>query len=481
MLRPQVPALVCAIGLLGSACRGTREPDLGRLYDRPAQLIGEARTPVVVLPGLLGSKLEDGDSGDLVWGSFTLGCVDVDRPAGARQLGLPMVQGVPLRELTDSTVPTEVLDVLVADVGIFRGLELSAYVDILRTLAVGRYRDQSLGNSGAIDYGGLHYTCFQYAYDWRRDIAESAAALDRMIHDAQAAVRAGRAGGQAAAGLAPEGLHPVVPIKVDVIAHSMGGLVLRYYLRYGTQPLPADGSLPELTWAGAGPIRKAILIGTPSAGSVRALYQIVEGMNLHPLFPNYRPALLGTMPAIYQLLPRVRHRVVVDAESGEPVDFFDPEVWVRNGWGLMDPDEATYLEWLIPDVADAEARRQVALDHLRKSLALAEQFQRALDLPASPPPGTELILFAGDADDTDAMLEVQADGGLEVVGREPGDGTVTRQSALMDERLGQEWSSGLDSPVDWSRVQFLSSDHLGMTKDPVFIDNLLYLLLEDPR
>lgn len=29
--------------------------------------------------------------------------------------------------------------------------------------------------------------------------------------------------------------------------------------------------------------------------------------------------------------------------------------------------------------------------------------------------------------------------------------------------------------------QFLSADHLGMTKDPAFVDNLLYLLLEDPR
>jgi hypothetical protein len=28
---------------------------------------------------------------------------------------------------------------------------------------------------------------------------------------------------------------------------------------------------------------------------------------------------------------------------------------------------------------------------------------------------------------------------------------------------------------------FLFSDHLGLTKDPAFTDNVLYLLLEDPR
>jgi len=30
-------------------------------------------------------------------------------------------------------------------------------------------------------------------------------------------------------------------------------------------------------------------------------------------------------------------------------------------------------------------------------------------------------------------------------------------------------------------VLFLFRDHLGLTQDPAFIDNLLYLLLEEPR
>ena len=61
---------------------------------------------------------------------------------------------------------------------------------------------------------------------------------------------------------------------------------------------------------------------------------------------------------------------------------------------------------------------------------------------------------------------------------EPGDGTITLQSAPMDERLGQSWSSVLDSPVGWARVQCLAVDHLGMTEEPAFLDDLLYLLLE---
>jgi hypothetical protein len=60
----------------------------------------------------------------------------------------------------------------------------------------------------------------------------------------------------------------------------------------------------------------------------------------------------------------------------------------------------------------------------------------------------------------------------------PGDGTVTRSSALMDERETGEWSRRVQSPIHWASVLFLPSDHLGMTSDPTFTDNILYTLLE---
>ncbi|MEM9372690.1 MAG: hypothetical protein AAGA55_03520 [Planctomycetota bacterium] len=452
-----------------SACHAPRpEPDLGLLYNQAAMNIGDSRTPVVVIPGILGTKIEDDTTGQKIWGSFTFGAADADLPQGARTFALPMERGVPLSDLTDDGIPVDVLDVVVADVGIFRGLEFAAYVDILATLAAGNYRDESLGRSGAIDYGGLHFTCFQYSYDWRRDVSESARALHDHIVDAQWQVRQGR------------GLDADDPVRVDVVAHSMGGLVLRYYLRYGTQPLPEDGSLPELTWAGAEHIGRAYLIGTPSAGSVHSFRRLVEGLNLNPLFPNYRPAVVGTMPALYQLLPRPRHARVIDAD-GNPVDILDADVWASYGWGLADPETDGQLEWLLPEVDSAEERRAIAMDHLRKCLARADQFFRAIDAPVSPPTGTGIYLFAGDADETESVLRVDERGRIALESSEPGDGTVTRSSALMDERLGSEWSTGLESPIDFERVQFLNADHLGLTRSPAFTDNLLYYMLEDPR
>jgi hypothetical protein len=56
-----------------------------------------------------------------------------------------------------------------------------------------------------------------------------------------------------------------------------------------------------------------------------------------------------------------------------------------------------------------------------------------------------------------------------------------RSSALMDERVASDLKTRLVSPIQWDQVLFVFSDHLGITKDPAFADNLLYFLLESPR
>ena len=321
MPKPAV-LLLLPVCLLLSGCLSEPRADLGAIYDVPAQNIGAERAPVIVIPGILGSKLEDPAIETPVWGAFTYGAADPDTVEGARLVALPMEQGVPLSQLVDNVAPTTVLDNVEIDLAlVVRGLEIEAYDEIITTLAAGAYRDETieLATGGPVNQEG-HFTCFQYAYDWRRDISEQAVVLHNRVLSAQQA--------------AQEGFDLDEPPRVDVVAHSMGGLVLRYYLRYGTQPLPDDGSLPELTWAGARNVGCAIIIGTPNAGSVLSLKQLIEGVNYVSLItPTYRPAVLGSMPSIYQLLPRVRHNRVVNADTGEPIDFMDPEVWRRYGWG----------------------------------------------------------------------------------------------------------------------------------------------------
>ena len=51
----------------------------------------------------------------------------------------------------------------------------------------------------------------------------------------------------------------------------MGGLVTRYYLRYGrTDALKGEGAFP-INMSGAAKVASVILLGTPNLGSVSSL------------------------------------------------------------------------------------------------------------------------------------------------------------------------------------------------------------------
>jgi len=83
---------------------------------------------------------------------------------------------------------------------------------------------------------------------------------------------------------------------------------------------------------------------------------------------------------------------------------------------------------------------------------------------------------------TEAVASVDlTDGRIAVTRNMPGDGRVTRRSALLDERMAGATSRTLVSPIPWTQATFLFSDHIGLTKDPTFTDNVLYALLEQPH
>ncbi|MEE8142219.1 MAG: hypothetical protein V3T77_03895, partial [Planctomycetota bacterium] len=450
-------------------------PNLGELYDRPAMFDSPERNPVIVIPGILGSKLMEKNTHRVVWGAFAGNYARPSQPDGARLIALPMKKGAALKQLRDDVVVDGALDrVRVSLFGL--PFELKAYLNILGALGVGGYRDQQLSEAGAIDYGDEHFTCFQFAFDWRRDLVENAQLLHDYILDRRKYVadeyqkRFGKRKAEK-------------DIRFDIVAHSMGGLVTRYLLRYGAAELPADGSTPRVTWAGSALVEKAVLVGTPNGGSAETLLQLVEGFQPGPFLPHYSPAILGTMPAIYQLLPRGRHGPLVKGESPPEriEDLLSAQLWQQHGWGLADPAQDAVLKVLLPDVSDRQERRAIALDHQKKCLERAAQFHAAIDTPAQTPKGLSLILFAGDAVPTSAVLHLDPKKrSLRVVERGPGDGTVLRSSALMDERVGQVWAPKLKSPISWRAVHLLFKDHIGLTKDPGFTDNVLYILLEEP-
>jgi hypothetical protein len=465
--------------LLGAAaaalagCAPDPVVDLALIYDPAAQHHGVDRNPIIVIPGLLGSRLRDPASGRVVWGAFDGNAADPSTPEGARLAALPFTD---MMATPGAAVRADgVLDrVRIRVAGI--PIALRAYAEIMATLGVGGYRDEALGLGGEIDYGRDHFTCFQFGYDWRQDNVANARRLMDFMREKRAFVQgeyARRFGVRDA------------DVKFDIVAHSMGGIVARYAMLYGGADLPADGSLPPLTFEGARFMARLIQIGTPNGGSLDAFRVLVDGRDFGaPIVPSYSPAILGTFPSLYQLLPRARARPVVLAGSdGTALDLHDPEVWRRMGWGIAKPGIDADLATLMPDVASTEERRRLALELQARLLHRARAFAAAMERGVTQPAGTELMIVAGDAMPTAIQMAAEpTTGRIETIERAAGDGLVLRDSALLDFRQGQvNRGPGVITPMDIERALFLPREHLEITRDPTFRNNILFWLLDEPR
>jgi hypothetical protein len=139
----------------------------------------------------------------------------------------------------------------------------------------------------------------------------------------------------------------------------------------------------------------------------------------------------------------------------------------------------------MPDVAGAEERRRIAIALQARLLARARAFADAMDRRAAIPSGTELMVVAGDAmPTTERYAANPANGAIVQAATAPGDGLVLRDSALLDARQGQDpgaRSPAVVTPMDVRRALFLPREHLEITRDPTFRNNILYWLLEEPR
>lgn len=115
---------------------------------------------------------------------------------------------------------------------------------------------------------------FEFPYDWRRDNRATARKLARASHDWLKSWRA-RSGNPNA--------------RLIFIAHSMGGLVARYFIEC------LDG------WRVT---RRLVTFGTPYRGSLNALHTLANGVKIGPFFSDGLTELARSFTSIYQLLPR---------------------------------------------------------------------------------------------------------------------------------------------------------------------------------
>lgn len=238
---------------------------------------------VIVLPGIMGSVLRHRDGRD-VWALSGGALLEFLKSNSASLRTLQIAQDDPdAPDLGDGIYA----DRLIGDIYNIPGLIDGAGYSVLvrRTLA---------GLGGRLIEGNIHTpdpgaNFFPFPYDWRRDNRASAAALKRFVDRQLPAWRA-HSGNKGA--------------EVIFLAHSMGGLVARYYVE----------------WLGGWEhTRRLITFGTPHRGSLNALDVLSNGFRISG--GGFKGVLIGlvqwkypelfadltrmvrSFPSVYQLLP----------------------------------------------------------------------------------------------------------------------------------------------------------------------------------
>lgn len=295
-----------------------------------------ARTPVILVPGMIGTKLVDSATGRVAWGNVRAAFLPRD---GGGSMALP-VDGAPRSE--PQAVATEVL----LGMRLLGLIRYDAYRPVVRLMEANGYRTGDLRRPRPDD------TFFLYGYDWRRSSPEIAAELmDRL------------AGLRAARGDAT--------LHVDLVCQSTAQRICRYLLKYGAatledaergrsrRPFPLD-------------VEKLVLVGTANGGSLRALRELHRGRHYAGfLGRRFHPETVFTFRSVFEDLPTGDDELFVDRD-GRPVDadVFDAEAWQRYGWSVFSPEverrlAASRPAWL-PDDAGLAAYLEDTLDGARR-------------------------------------------------------------------------------------------------------------------
>jgi hypothetical protein len=417
-----------ALGAFGWAALGHRRRPLDRRIVR-ALPRGRTAPTVVFVPGLLGSQLLRPDGG-VAW-------LNLGNTLGHHDLTLP--RRLPFSAARDELAPGFLIG---TDTALPRAFGFTEYDDFLGLLDSAGY-EPGVGP-------GLRYAV--YTYDWRRDLVESARGLALRL----------------------EGLAQAMDdetARFHLVGHSMGGLLVRHYLRYGGTDAGADA---PVTWAGARRTASVLLTATPSGGSIPALRAILGGERVGLSHTTLAASVVSRMPSIYQLLPPPGTRPLVDP-SAQPLDddLLDISTWRRYGWGPFAPKAA--------DASDeARAFVEAALARARAfHAALAREPERQSPVPVHALGGdclpTLARAVAGEGrSGTAPRFEARTRDEQEVL-YDAGDGRVTRASALASHLAGVDPDeSGIPELQD---AHFGSADHHGLYADPAFQSLLLRLLL----
>ncbi|HEX2491671.1 MAG TPA: hypothetical protein VHR27_19845, partial [Blastocatellia bacterium] len=260
--------------LLTNACLlKASKPNLPAIFPSPLVAKQKGKPPIIIIPGITGSELINQKTGEKLWPELF--------PKDREALALP----------TTSTTISENRDDVVAS----RVIESAQLIKFIPEIGVYGALFKALENHGGYRRGdidapsldGDHDTYYLFAYDWRRDNVESARKLAAKIEEIKRRTNK------------PD-------LRFDIIAHSMGGLIARYYAMYGERDVLGDEP-PRPDWRGAQSIGCLALIGTPNAGSMDALRSLIYGYSITEankprinLFRSLGRTTIFTTASVYQ-------------------------------------------------------------------------------------------------------------------------------------------------------------------------------------
>ncbi|PIP66865.1 MAG: hypothetical protein COW93_03335, partial [Parcubacteria group bacterium CG22_combo_CG10-13_8_21_14_all_41_9] len=212
--------------------------------------------PVVLVPGIMGTDLWKGD--DLIWPDI----VEMGRDIGDDFMNVLVMDssGFP----TDSEITTGDAVRAAPTKNIFEGL-------------INDFSDAGYSENTDL---------FVFPYDWRLDIRTSAQSLKDKIDSI---------------------LNETGSQKIDVMAHSMGGLLAKQYVLNN----------------GSSSLGKLIFVGTPHLGAPKAAKTLLFGDNLgialifSALSSSRIQYISQNMPSIYELLPSESYVSSVGSYYGE--------------------------------------------------------------------------------------------------------------------------------------------------------------------
>lgn len=432
-------------------------PDLQRLYMESMMVTDQP--PVIFIHGVLGSRLKDTKTKEDVWPGAISRLFSHDYDDAALEINPETLAPLP-----SNSEPYDIFDGAAGQ---------DFYGKIVHTLSdIGGYKLTKIGQK--VNPKQKNY--YVFLYDWRQDNVKSAIDLADVIEQIRIDYN-----------------NP--NLKVDIVAHSMGGLITRYYIRYGKQDVINDNDFDKkLTMYGAERVRRVILLGTPNLGSIRSLSLFITGLDIG--VNEIATETLASMPSLYQLFPHALNNWIVTS-AGKPLDrdLYDVHIWRSFKWSIFDPKARQRISEKYENKKDAEAHLATYERYFEKNLERARRFSWSLSI-ATPTPEPKLVVFGGGCTLTPARILVEEVRGESLIRMhpddvtqpvagvdydalllEPGDGSVTKASLLGRNVLDPSVLRHKYIHLPITQSFFLCESHESLTGNLNFQDNLLNTLL----